>query len=106
MVICHAPPGRVVGWIQNFIIMEDVTLADVRSAFSLYPVFGPCVEKALALIGVNGHNFEAHVAVLETKIEAYELIIGEAEPVLTSLNILVPVSSAGPLWKVLVDGGA
>jgi folate-binding protein YgfZ len=106
MVICHAPPGRVVGWIQKFIIMEDVTLTDVTSAFSLYSTFGRRVEKALALIGVNYHDVEAPAAVVETKTEAYELIIGEAEPVWPGLNILVPVSSAGPLCNAMVDGGA
>jgi folate-binding protein YgfZ len=106
VIICHAPAERVVRWIQKFIVMEDVTLTDVTSAFSLYSVFGPQAEKALALIGVNQHESQASGTVIETKTEAYELIIGEAEPLSPGLNILVPVSSAGALWKVLVDGGA
>jgi folate-binding protein YgfZ len=106
MLICHAPAEGVVGWLQKFIIMEDVTVTDVTSAFSLYSVFGPRTEKALALIGVNHHELQGSGTIIETKTEANELIIGEAEPLSPGLNILVPVSSAGALWKVLVDAGA
>jgi folate-binding protein YgfZ len=106
MVICHAPAERVVGWIQKFIIMEEAALTDVTSDLSLYSVFGPRAEKALALIGVNGRDSKAPGVVIETKTNGHELIIGEAEPMLPSLNILLPVSSAGCLWEEMVDRGA
>jgi folate-binding protein YgfZ len=105
MLICHAPPEKIIGWIQKFIIMEDVTLTDVTSAFSLYSAFGPRFEKTLALTGVNGNKSRAPDAVTETKADGYELIIAEAEPVLPGLNILVQASSSVPFWKALVDNG-
>jgi folate-binding protein YgfZ len=106
VLICHAPAERVVAWIQKFIIMEEVTLTDVTSVFSLYSVFGPQSEKALGLIGANHYGIQQPATVIEPKTEAYELIIGEAEPLSPGLDILVPVSSARALWKVLVDASA
>jgi folate-binding protein YgfZ len=105
MMICHAPPEMILGWIQKFIIMEDVTLTDVTSAFSLYSVFGPRAKKVVTLIGANGVGLQGNSGLIETNPEAFEVIIGEAEPVSSGLNILVPVPSSDFLWRTMVEGG-
>jgi folate-binding protein YgfZ len=106
MVICHAPRDRILRWMQKFIIMEDVTLTDETSAYSLYSFFGPLIERVLAVIG--GKTLQPHNIgkVTEIKTEGIELIIGAVEPVCTiGVNALVRACDAKGLWKLIFEPG-
>ena len=107
ILLCHAPARTVQDWIQKFIIMEDVTIANQTSDYTLYSLFGPGLEDLVPLTDWAPRSPWRLAQVIETRKEGIDTIIGKAETVCQGgVNILSSTSQGELIWKMLLEAGA
>jgi folate-binding protein YgfZ len=107
ILVCHAPPEKVINWIQKFIIMEDVSVLDLTTTYSAFSLIGPGVGKLLSMIEVTSSLRDDKPLAIEAKVAGIQVIVGSAELISPSnVNLLVPIADAYTIWQKLVEDGS
>jgi len=107
ILVCHAPPEKVINWIQKFIIMEDVSLFDLTATYSVLSLFGPEVRKILSMMEVNHSQADPNALALQAKVAGIQVVVGTAEPISPfNVNLLVPSPDTYSVWQRLLEDGS
>jgi folate-binding protein YgfZ len=102
---------RLIEWLDQYIIMDDVTLTDDSSRFGTLALEGPfAVAVAKRAAGVDITSLEALQSVAATVREIPCRLVRRTVGGLASAEFVVPAEYLSPLWKVLLnlareDGG-
>jgi len=102
-------PGNteaVVRWLDKYIILEDVKLADITSTLAVFSLIGPkaraLVYKALGLTLDASHKGKVQTCAFQ----GHEVWVSDTSLVhLSAVDVIVPAQAAHPLWQHLLQEG-
>ena len=107
LLICHASAESVTNWIQNFIIMEDVTIENLGTATFLISIFGPQTKRLLSQFGIKFEPDNRLSQTIEYRVDGIDILVGVAEPICgRGVNVLVETAHGPKIWKSLLEAGS
>lgn len=100
LILSHAPEAIIRGWIQKFIIMEDVRVEDQTSAYGVLSIVGPRAEDILEKTFLMAHTHEPTTALRQVDLEGISVMLAPIDLVgLHGFNLLLRGRESLSLWQ-------
>lgn len=101
----HGPALK--GWLEKYIVMEELTLADRSASETSLLLLGPRAEEVVRrVLAVELTPASGGFAVAHADLDgATVTLLGRGEPPLHGIELLAPAEQAAPLFARLCDAG-